>query len=412
MRVAAWLVILGFLPLVTACPCAQRKAPPLTDERPGVVSAWTLVPGWPAPIHATPDGKLLLYTGAADGSPLKLLSYGAPDPDFRADVGIKGSLLDNLADGRLVGLSPETPGASAYFLTRYQANGGIDPAYGASGHARLDFGAGAKASVIRPLSDGSVLAAGCVENAATAITIWKVGPSGNVDTAFATGGKLVITDTSRQGGCVASIFPAGGQLLFYVKDSTGVVFYRASAAGGLDTAFDGANAFWLKNGTSPLPGRGLAIEWPGGLYLVAGAAPGETAGSYVARYLASGAIDPSFAGGNVALSLPRPEFPLLGDDGSLYIAGAGGDGTGYVSLVIAKLKSDGSLDPAFGTHGISTVPIERLVEVLAITRLPDGTIVAAGEREGAKAPAQTCGDEAASPSTENILVELHADGTP
>jgi uncharacterized delta-60 repeat protein len=106
----------------------------------------------------------------------------------------------------------------------------------------------------------------------------------------------------------------------------------------------------------------------------------------VARYLFSGALDTTFGGdGRVTISFPHPpideasaaEAVLLQPDGRLVLVGgtAGSDG---VSFALARLNTDGSLDPSFGTGGKVTVPNGG--GATAGLLQPDGRIVAVGRQ--------------------------------
>jgi uncharacterized delta-60 repeat protein len=112
----------------------------------------------------------------------------------------------------------------------------------------------------------------------------------------------------------------------------------------------------------------------------------EQAHMAVARYLFSGAPDTTFGGdGLVTVSFPHPpidegstaEAVLLQPDGRLVLVGgtAGSDG---VTFALARLNTDGSLDPSFGTGGQVTVPNGG--GATAGLLQPDGRIVAVGRQ--------------------------------
>lgn len=111
---------------------------------------------------------------------------------------------------------------------------------------------------------------------------------------------------------------------------------------------------------------------------------GCTVGLTVARYMADGELDPTFAPGPQLTVKQTPledQFDLaVGPDGKPVIAadGAGGEG----ELVVARLGLDGRLDPSFGSGGIasaSTKPIGEGGGVPKVAVQADGKVIVAVE---------------------------------
>ncbi len=125
---------------------------------------------------------------------------------------------------------------------------------------------------------------------------------------------------------------------------------------------------------------------------------------------APGDPDPTFGtGGIVYYSLgsgPSPTARLdavaLQPDGKIVVAGRGTDSNGHDSFLVARLNSDGSLDPSFAVGGVfmpqlgSGSPAFSAAHAIALQ--PDGKILVGGEANG-------------SPSG-FMLLRLKSNGTP
>lgn len=101
---------------------------------------------------------------------------------------------------------------------------------------------------------------------------------------------------------------------------------------------------------------------------------------------APGTLDESFGdGGLVWLKYPTSGANAVAvqSDGKIVVGGYIGD-----KLAIARLLSDGSLDPSFGTAGLVQMPIlTRNNVVKAVAVQPDGKIVSAAEAHATGVPA-------------------------
>src|SRR5690606_28080251 len=93
-------------------------------------------------------------------------------------------------------------------------------------------------------------------------------------------------------------------------------------------------------------------EQADGKLLAAGSADGQFA---VARYDATGALDPSFAtGGIAAIPAGLAAFDLvIQTDGKIVAVGVSG-----IQVMVARFDDDGSLDPGFGSGGTVLTTIQ------------------------------------------------------
>ena len=118
---------------------------------------------------------------------------------------------------------------------------------------------------------------------------------------------------------------------------------------------------------------------PDGKIVVAG-----SVGSYprvdflLARYRADGSLDPSFGTGGIARTdlgnSERFEAVAVQPDGTIVAAGRS-DGVG---IVVARHRTDGSLDPSFGGDGMATIALDDWSNGESLAIQADGKVVVAG----------------------------------
>jgi uncharacterized delta-60 repeat protein len=202
----------------------------------------------------------------------------------------------------------------------YSAPGAFDPAFGVGGLTVNQF-----SSAVSPASISA-------------------------DVAAAPGGKIV----------------AAGQ----INDSAGhpeVGVARYLPNGQLDTSFGAGGAFVFQPGLGASPSSyalysALAVM-PDGRIVLAGTATDSEGrqGAFVARLTASGALDPTFAGGYVAEQLsdkaaPTPFSEFLGlalqPDGKVVVTGERTDAAGKNEFIAERFNTNGSLDGSFATGGV------------------------------------------------------------
>jgi len=172
------------------------------------------------------------------------------------------------------------------------------------------------------------------------------------------------------------------------------VIANAGADGMLDPSFgNGGLVVTNFGGAFDQDNAGALVVLPDGRAVAAGSTSPFLEATYMAaaRYLVSGALDPTFGtGGLVTVDFfePPPAFGsgdiaesvLLQPDGRLVLVG----GTSYsppaTSLfALARLQPDGSLDPSFGVGGRVTTSVGGQSAASAGVLQPDGRIVAVGD---------------------------------
>jgi uncharacterized delta-60 repeat protein len=150
-------------------------------------------------------------------------------------------------------------------------------------------------------------------------------------------------------------------------------------AGHVDPAFGTGGAVVTPSGgqNAETGSRGVAVAGDGKIVALASGNAGATV---VARFRATGALDPTFGtGGMVSLSLPNGFSPgaVAVRGGRIVVAGSSGLSPQVAAL--ARLDGSGHLDPTFGTGGIVLTPMAGVS--LGATRVAiaaDGSVTAAG----------------------------------
>ena len=184
-----------------------------------------------------------------------------------------------------------------------------------------------------------------------------------------------------------------GKIVVVGSASGDIALARYNPNGSLDTSFDGDGLVIADFGGSSGYAWGVAVQ-PDGKIVAAGwvNAPGGTTDFGLARLNTDGSPDTSFAGvGWVVTDLNgNDDFAqsvALQPDGRLLVAGYSdiSEEPSYNPesiFALARFNADGSLDASFGTNGWLTTDLAGFDdECFAMSLLPDGRIVLAGESE-------------------------------
>jgi uncharacterized delta-60 repeat protein len=346
------------------------------------------------------DGGIVVGGSSDDGTGsvfaiARLLADGTADPAFPVAMTSfppPGAALNALAEGpagTLVAVGTAgAPGAVA--VARYLADGSTDAGFGTAGIALLVAGADDRGRAVIVAGDGSILAAGSAGNDLRRdLTVLRIDATGAFDTAFGDGG-VVLTSTGYSWDEARGMTKdANGRLLVTgltktETDATAMLLLRYLPDGTLDPAFgDGGAAAFVPGGR--FSAGEAVLTTPGGQILVAG-------GSVVAdftwsftliRFDADGVVDPTFGDDGVVLTaigagIDNAEDILLQVDGKIVLAGFARQASGSpAAFALARYLQDGTLDPSFGSGGITTTPAAQ-GDLHAIDLQSDGKIVAFG----------------------------------
>jgi uncharacterized delta-60 repeat protein len=204
---------------------------------------------------------------------------------------------------------------------------------------------------------------------------------GRTDTAFGTGGAVVLGSPAASDVATAVAVQGDGKLVVGGTLDNLPVVVRLTTAGKLDPTFAGGIVRLTQPGWGEV--QALALQ-PDGKILVAGS------GVTVGRLNVDGTPDRGFGDGGVVVANADTAFaPVamgLQPDGRIVVGGTiapptSGGPTGVFAL--ARYGPDGRVDSSFGTAGtvvtsFDTEYMDRGAELDALAVQPDGRIVAAG----------------------------------
>jgi uncharacterized delta-60 repeat protein len=243
---------------------------------------------------------------------------------------------------------------------RLLAAGDLDPSFGAGGLVTTDLvsGAvplddGARAVAIAP--DGKIVAAGYARGADFALVRYNA--DGGLDFTFGSSGK-VVTDFGADDEAYDVVIAPTGKIIVVGNSGDDFAVARYTASGMLDTSF-GSGGKVVTNLGATDGAVGVALDASGRI-VVAGFSDQGGARGYdlaVVRYLASGAVDPSFGvSGKVLTHLSTTEALLdVAIDAQGRIVGGGYSlrpgGTDY-DFTLVRYMPDGTLDAGLSSDGV------------------------------------------------------------
>jgi uncharacterized delta-60 repeat protein len=254
------------------------------------------------------DGKVIVVGSADDGSNLVVVRYtanGDLDTSFNGTGVITTSIASSTTTETNTAVLVQPDGSivvagytgSTYLIQRYTAAGVLDTGFSGDGKETANF-AGTKYSEIQAMvrqSDGKLLVAGNVYQGSNNydFAVARYNTDGTLDTTFNTTGKQVfsynaydhITDIKVQSD--GKILLAG--YTGSSSSSTDGVLVRLTAAGSLDSSFDGDGIARLDLAAND-QFNSLDIEADGKI-LVGGSSGSD---ALVARFNTSGSLDTSF----------------------------------------------------------------------------------------------------------------------
>jgi uncharacterized delta-60 repeat protein len=360
------------------------------------------------------DGKLVVvgqgYGADYDFGVLRYTTEGILDAAFSSDgkAGANFGASDTAygmavqpTDSKLVVVGEVRIGASTDFgLARFNTDGQLDVTFGINGQTRTDMAAGQDvASAVAVQGDQKIVVVGSAVNGGLmTLAVARYGSDGQLDTSFNTTGK-VLTDvsflehgTSGTSKAQAIAIQADGRILVagssVQSGHTEMALVRYTTEGALDPTF-GGNGIVTNQIADHAWAYDLAIQADGKV-VVAGhvdmtGAP--TARIALIRYLGNGTLDPTFGSSGVTTTIigssgSEAQSLALQADGKIVIAGGASDGS-HDNFALARYTPSGTLDPTFGSGGIFTTPVGSGGSIAHDVGIQvDGRIIAVGRAEG------------------------------
>lgn len=308
-------------------------------------------------------------------------------------------------DGRIVAAGVSN-GAGTYdfALTRYQADGSVDPTFGRDGKVTTDFASSfdwAYALALQP--DGRIVVGGVTDASGSHdFGLARYLPDGSLDTTFGEGGRVIANLHPLSADTVYGLavqpdgkILAGGTTFpdaLVLRPNADFIVARYLPDGSPDAAFGIGGTMTTDFGNESWDdAKALALQPDGSIVLGGstnrGNRPGVLFGADqlgLARYTPQGVLDRSFGdGGTVTVDggsmVEAIRALALTPDGAIVAAGfVNGEHRG--DMLLARFTPSGALDTTFGTGGMTVTDLGSGSERLeGIALQPDGWIVAAGQ---------------------------------
>ena len=264
----------------------------------------------------------------------------------------------------------------------------LDPTFGTGGTALTTLVGGA-GSAMALQSDGKIVMVG--GRTLSAFVLARFDVDGALDDSFGEGG-IVLTDIAGGFGLEqarAVAIQPDDQKIVVVGNTPGrigadVCVLRYEPDGRLDETFATGGIF---TGIGPGTAKDVALQSDGRI-LVAGSAQ---SGFFLARLLSDGQLDPSFGlAGLVTIEAGgRGNFAenvVIQPDGLIVLSGWSGKPDNQFDQVtdLARYQPDGQLDPTFGTGGTLTLDANVGADLVV---QPDGRLVLVGNSDSVPTPA-------------------------
>lgn len=353
--------------------------------------------GFVEEVKVQPDGKIVLvgsfstFAGVTRNRVARLLADGGLDTSFDPGTGPNSSVeaLAIQADGKILigGNFTSVAGVTRNRVARLLPDGGLDSSFAPPS------GCNSTVSSIAVAPNGTILISGgfTTVNGVARAGIARLATDGTLDTSFNPGAGL-----SFANGDVVVVQPDGKVVVAgFFQSAAGVAagnIARFHSNGSLDTGFGGGGAgadSWIED-LRLLPDGRFVIAGPFDSYNGV-ARPG------LARLLPDGRLDTSFNPG-AGLSPGWAESVEVQPDGRVIAGGWFILADGQLSRGIARFLANGALDPSFlPGSGASS-------DVVGLALQPDGKCVAVGYfttfgESSARGVCRLLGDAGSAPPT-------------
>lgn len=344
------------------------------------------------------DGKIIvvgyLYS-LLESEKMVVVRYdtgGTPDKSFGTDGKIIASFeqgntsFDAIAvqeDGKIIAAGQTFNGTNNSFaVARYYPNGTLDKSFGNNGRQITDFGNNAYATAVALQSNGKILVAG---NLTSNFCIVRYNNDGNLDSSFNGNGKVIVSSGyDNYGNSIA--LQSDGKIVFTVTsfasndyDSSSLKIFRLNINGSADNTFSQKG-----DPLTNFRATSIAIQNDGKILLGGSYSLNVSRGFAVARYNTDGSLDKNFSGDGKNVSFFDPNTCgvtslAVQNDGKIIIGGYSEGYNGITPFVVARYKSDGNIDSAFGKDGFQFTNIGGILSfAYAVAIKNDGRIALAG----------------------------------
>jgi uncharacterized delta-60 repeat protein len=268
----------------------------------------------------------------------------------------------------------------------------LDPSFGKAGKVITTVGmpaSGARAVLIQP--DGKIVAAGFPGYRRGGFALVRYRRDGSLDPTFGSHGRvttrLVSDPRFASGPAFALARQRDGKIIAAGSGEGTIALARYSRRGRLDPRFGTGGIVQTKFSDSERHSVGArdVVLQPDGKIVAVGEYLSSQEGGLpdqafaLVRYRTDGTLDPSFGtDGKVTTATDGGAHAVaLQPNGKIVVAGSSETGS-QVLFTVARYASDGSLDPTFGSAGIVETRLGRLGSAWAVILQRSGKIVVVG----------------------------------
>ena len=258
------------------------------------------------------------------------------------------------------------------------ASGDPDPTFDGDGKVTTDFGGYDGGSAVAIQSDSKIVVAGYASND---FALARYNDDGSLDTTFGTSGITTTNFGGSDGGSSVAI-QSDGMIVVAGYANNDFALARYNDDGSLDTTFGTSGITTTHFGYGSDNGRAVAIQ-SDGMIVVAGYADNGSDDDFaLARYNTDGSLDTAFGTGGITTTHlsgndDKGYAIVIQSDGKIIVAGGSGS-----NFTLARYNTDGSLDTDFGTDGATTTHFGSASAGSGVALQSDGKIIVAGYTSG------------------------------
>jgi uncharacterized delta-60 repeat protein len=326
---------------------------------------------------------------------------GKVQTDFPGLAAVASSVIIQ-PDGKIVvagGAFPLFTFAGDFKVARYNSNGSLDSSFGDGGIVTTTFPEGSYAFDVALQADGKIIAAGTVfvdfnpgDSSNTDFALARYNLDGTPDATFGNGGQVSTDFLGLEDDAFSVLIQPDGKIVAVGSANDPATFYDFAAVrylsnGTLDTTFGVAGKVHTDFGDQNFDRARSAALQPDGRIVAAGFAISQNGGIQNfagARYTSDGVLDTSFGTDGMTQidfgsCCQSANKVLLQSDGKIITVGYANTESSDSDFLLARLTTDGSLDPTFGAGGkVRTSFGDLNGGANGAVLQPDGKIVAVG----------------------------------
>jgi uncharacterized delta-60 repeat protein len=292
--------------------------------------------------------------------------------------------------------------ASNFLVARYHSDGSLDTSFGDGGKVVTDFGGFEAATALALQQDGKIVVAGIACAASDEVlrgcdfAVARYNGDGSPDASFGNSGKVTTDVLSNHSGVASAVaVQRDGRIVVAGRanssTSTDFALVRYNSDGSLDVHFGNAGKV-TTDFRSADEVRAIALQRDGKIVAAGTTSSGADNDFALARYRTDGSLDPSFGdGGKVITDFFGDSSEAASDvaiqaNGRIVVVGTVRiNGTFGSDFLVARYRSDGTLDRSFGDGGKVTTEFggfSVFSEGAAVVLQADGRLVVAGSAFG------------------------------